>query len=288
MMVKLEEIVQITCNPTYYVFYEGYYTPYLYSKTNPWASGSANASIMYNYDTNTFFPYSLTTRMLDTYMMPSARTLPVLSLEIITSDDTVQYDLTDYIETMKYIQSDNSPVPTIAQIVATWSLVSHIVLDSKRFSVRYINDYGDTVLTGLDDMSDLTDIPDNVSSDEEVDEVVEQEVVEQEVPAMEEVVDALLTLAEPEAPKLVQCKCHSWPGEFHAAIDEFNKAWPECESRVEQTLPTIRGILASESATGVPTDDATMVETPTVEGSAHDVEGSAHDVEGTSVERISG
>jgi hypothetical protein len=285
MVVKLEEIVQIACSPTYYVFYEGYYTPYLYSKTNPWASGSANASIMYNYDTNTFFPYSLTTRMLDTYMMPSARTLPVLSLEIITSDDTVQYDLTDYIETMKYIQSDNSPVPTIAQIVATWSLVSHIVLDSKRFSVRYINDYGDTVLTGLDDMSDLTDIPDNVSSDEEVDEVVEQEV-----PAMEEVVDA--PLAEPEAPKLVQCRCHSWPSDcVREALDEFNKAWPECQSRAEQTLPTIRGILAS--ATGVPTEETTMVETPTVEGSAHDVEGTSvegtgHDVEGTSVERISG
>ena len=83
----------------------------------------------------------------------------------------------------------------------------------------------------------------------------------------------------------VKCKCHSWPSDcVRDALDEFNKAWPQCESRVEQTLLTIRGILASESATGAPTEETTMVETPTVQGSAHGVEGSAHGVEGTSVE----
>ena len=177
---KLDEIGQIAFNPTYYVFYEGYYAPYLYSKTNSWASGSAKATLFYNYDTNVFFPYTLTSRMLDSYLMTNARPLPILSLDIIDSDEKVHYDLTDYIEKMKFIQVDNLSGPSLAQIVATWTLGSHIVLDATRFSVRYINDYGDTIITGLDDMKDVLCVPDEVE-EEEGEEGETQEEAEGEV-----------------------------------------------------------------------------------------------------------
>ena len=89
---------------------------------------------------------------------------------------------------------------------------------------------------------------------------------------------------EPEVPMSLNCRCHSWPSNcVREAVDEFNKAWPECASRVDQELPTIRGILAASSGTGEPTADATMVETPTVEGNACSVEGNAN-----TVEKISG
>ena len=281
LFIKIDQLCSLAFTPAYYIFFNGYYTPYMYSRTNPWASGSAEPTILYNYDTNVFFPYTVYHSMFDTNLMATAKHIPILSLDIIDSNDKVQYDLTDFIETMRYIQYDDSGLPTLAQIVAAWSLSSHIVLDYSRFSIRYINQYGDTIKALLDDASDINQLFGD--GDE-----TESEESEEIAAGMEEVQDLpepVLTPLEPEVPMPVKCKCHSWPSDcVREALDEFNKAWPQCESRVEQTLPTIRGILASESATGAPTEETTMVETPTVEGSAHGVEGSAHGVEGTSVE----
>ena len=258
---KCDHMFTLAFSPAYYIFFEGYWTPYVYSRTNPWASASAAPTMLYNYDTNVFFPYTVYNSMFDNHLMSIAKAMPILSLDIIDAEDKVRYDLTDFIETMRYIQYDNSELPTLAQIVAVWSLSSHIVLDSNRFSIRYINQYGDTLFAALDDMTDITQDHDDVSEVSEdtlpCEEVVREEAVTEEV------------FTEPKAPMTVKCKCHSWPVdldaaiELHAAIDEFNKAWPECTSRVDQTLPTITGILAS--ATGAPTKETTMVETPTVE-----------------------
>ena len=273
--VKCDQLFTIAFSPAYYIFFEGYYTPYVYSRTNPWASGSATASMLYNYDTNVFFPYTVYNSMFDNNLMAMAKPIPILSLDIIDAEEKVRYDLTDFIETMRYIQYDDSGLPTLAQIVGAWTLSSHIVLDSTRFSIRYINQYGDTLITGLDDMTDITLERDDSS------EVSEDTLPCEEVVAEEVVAEAV---HEPEVPMPLNCRCHSWPSDcVKEAVDKFSKAWPECASRVEQELPTITGILA---ATGEPTAETTMVETPTVEGSAHSVEGTS--VEGSSVEGTSG
>ena len=273
---KCDQLFTIAFSPAYYIFFEGYWTPYLYSRTNPWASASAAPTMLYNYDTNVFFPYTVYNSMFDNHLMSIAKPIPILSLDIIDSAEKVRYDLTDFIETMRYIQYDNSQLPTLAQIVAAWSLSSHIVLDSSRFSIRYINQYGDALNALLDDANDITQSYGDEETESEETEEEESAAVMETVPdesaaVMETVSDESAAVMEtvPDAPMTVKCKCHSWPVdldaaiELHAAIDEFNKACPECTSRVDQTLPTITGILAS--ATGAPTKETTMVETPTVE-----------------------
>jgi hypothetical protein len=248
MFLKLDEIGQIAFNQTYYVFYDGYYAPYLYSKTNSWATGSAKATLFYNYDTNVFFPYTLSSRMLDTYLMSNARSLPILSLDIIDSDEKVHYDLTDYIEKMKFIQVENSSGPSLAQIVATWTLASHIVLDSTRFSVRYINDYGDTIITGLDDMSDVLWVPDEVEEGEGAEEGAEEEAEEGGEEGAEEGVEE-----------------GAEEGVEEGAEDEGEEGAVEGESQAEVTtefktdpIPTVAEILAESAALA---DDGPKLET---------------------------
>jgi hypothetical protein len=98
---------------------------------------------MYNADTRCFY--------LDDTTGISKR-LPILSLEIIDSDSEVVFDLTDYVETVRYY---GNSLPTISELVVAWSLGSWIVLDTTKYKARYITQTCDTVTVSISDKQSL-------------------------------------------------------------------------------------------------------------------------------------
>lgn len=126
-----------------YVFFNNYSSPFPAHLVLSSSVYSAKPCVMYNADTHCFY-------LEDTTGI--SKRLPILSLEIIHSDSEVAFDLTDYVETVRYY--DNS-LPTISELVMGWSLDSCIVLDADKYKVRYITQTCDTVTTFITDKESL-------------------------------------------------------------------------------------------------------------------------------------
>ena len=104
-----------------------------------------NPSLMYNMDKNLFYN---STSLLQ-LNLGTAVPMPILSLEIVDKNDKTLYDLTDFIESMRYIKlSDSYTKPSIGHIISVWQLHSKIILDTNKVCVIYINNSGNTV--GID------------------------------------------------------------------------------------------------------------------------------------------
>jgi hypothetical protein len=133
-----------------YYFMQGYVVPYLRTSVNEYASSSAKVEWIYTVEDKQFTAYGQ-------QGLPVGASLPILSLEIVR-DDSVAYDLTDFVETMVVIRSDDAApsFPSISQIVQAWVLHSKIVFDVRiEFAARVITTNGDTVVLELDDGRDL-------------------------------------------------------------------------------------------------------------------------------------
>ena len=115
---------------------------------------SAKPDLMYNMHTNTFYPYILSNGGLSE--IGTKVPIPVLSLEIIDKTGNVLYDLTEFIESMRYIKiSPSYSTPTIGHIISAWQFVSRIILDSNEVSVKYMNTNGDEVKTDIRNLLDI-------------------------------------------------------------------------------------------------------------------------------------
>ena len=126
-----------------YIFFDNYSSPFPAHSVLSSSVFSATPSVMYNADTRCFY--------LDDTTGISKR-LPILSLEIIDSDSEVVFDLTDYVETVRYY---GNSLPTISELVVAWSLGSWIVLDTTKYKARYITQTCDTVTVSISDKQSL-------------------------------------------------------------------------------------------------------------------------------------
>jgi hypothetical protein len=82
--------------------------------------------------------------------------IPILSLEITDTSGNFLHDLTDFIESMKYIMLSSTYVkPTIGHIISVWQLNSKIILDESTTLAQYINTNGDQLRTSIRNLSDL-------------------------------------------------------------------------------------------------------------------------------------
>ncbi len=132
-------------SPTYFLFYEGSYQPYVYHLMNPLASGSAHPVLMYNADTQLFFPW------VDGYSFKELQSdptscLPILSLEIVDrKNGKAYYDLTDFVEKVRFVHVANSTDPTVWHVISAWSLSSGIVPCHDSYTVRWIDGNGKTI-----------------------------------------------------------------------------------------------------------------------------------------------
>ena len=138
-------------NPNIYVFLDNYIQPFPARSLCLNSVHSATVVIAYNADTLVFFPHMSSQHYSEISEENRSKKLPILSLEIVNLKSEVIFDLTDFIVKVRYIETTDSGCPTISEIISAWSIGSMIVLDRDRFSVRYITEDGDTVLTTLDD-----------------------------------------------------------------------------------------------------------------------------------------
>ena len=93
-------------------------------------------ALMYNMDKKLFYNSSSLLQLELGTPLP----IPILSLEITDKNGETLYDLTDFIESMRYIKlSDSYTKPSIGHIISVWQLHSKTILDTSQVCVIYIN-----------------------------------------------------------------------------------------------------------------------------------------------------
>jgi hypothetical protein len=144
---RLAKAYSAVFRPNYYIFFEGSPQPHSFYAVNYWASGSAAPELMYSVDKKLFFPWiprnpiTLSEGMdFDAVFVEERyKALPFLSIEIVDAEGRAAYDLTDFLESMRYVALDGFPAPTLAHVISAWTLSSAIVPDPARYTVRYID-----------------------------------------------------------------------------------------------------------------------------------------------------
>jgi len=140
---KINIVYAAVTRPEYYIFFKNSAYPYLLSNTHPWATGSAAPEFVYWSQSKIFMPWVSN----DVYYVSpkeDGKTLPLLSLDLVnTSDDTVAYDLTDFIEGVRYM---GESIPTLNQVIAVWTLASNVVPNLAEMKIRYVNEDGETIV----------------------------------------------------------------------------------------------------------------------------------------------
>jgi len=117
---------------------------------------SVRPALMYNMTTNTFYPWNSLLSNHGVFHIGTKLSIPILSLEITDTSGNFLHDLTDFIESMKYIMLSSTYVkPTIGHIISVWQLNSKIILDESTTLAQYINTNGDQLRTSIRNLSDL-------------------------------------------------------------------------------------------------------------------------------------
>jgi hypothetical protein len=142
-------------HPDTVIFFEKNAAPFNPLKLSYGATGAARVAWGYNLDKLLFVEWCGTYYNTFFGAQGHIHPLPVLSIEIIpspTENDRVHYDLTDWAEKVRIETADAvRHTPTVAQILAAWSLSSGIVLDPSRFRVRLMNEQADTYEASVTD-----------------------------------------------------------------------------------------------------------------------------------------
>jgi hypothetical protein len=127
--------------PDTYVFFGS--CPFPYRMTDVNTSGPAVAPVSWYYDADTHF--FLSARMYDTQKPYRAHHLPFLSATI-KYDSLVLYDISDFVESLKWAGDEGEEHPPVSFILAAWTLRSGVVVqNSERLRLEVIDDNGDTV-----------------------------------------------------------------------------------------------------------------------------------------------
>ena len=216
---RLQRAYSVFYQNNYYVYFENIMIPYVFDSIVFWASGSAAPELMYCADKKIFFPWLPTNKMNPDYDpeqdgvmdMNAQKCLPILSLELIDADAKVAYDLTDFLEGVRFIELDGFPVPSILHVVSAWTLSSGIVPDLKRFRVRYIDSDGNTKILAVtaytaSECADTADIESDASpsTDESTDsaspDTTETVVAETVAAVVEAIAEAPAEAADAESP----------------------------------------------------------------------------------------
>ena len=144
---RLKKAYTAVFRSNYYIFFEGATMPHSFYTTHYWASGSAAPELMYCADKKVFFPWIPRNPAVpsqgidfDDVLLPERfKSLPYLSLEIVDAEGRAFYDLTDFLESLRYVALDGFPVPSLGHILAAWTLSSAVVPDPVRYTIRYID-----------------------------------------------------------------------------------------------------------------------------------------------------
>jgi len=117
-----------------YIFFENYSLPFSEHTVNFNTTNMDLIKFAYSPDKKLFFNYS---EVAAIELKPMR--LPILSLEIIDISSLVIYDLTDYVEKVRYV---NTRCPTISEVIMAWIIQDGRVLDKSSVKARYIEEDG--------------------------------------------------------------------------------------------------------------------------------------------------
>lgn len=134
--------------PADFVFFEGSVIPHPLRNTAYYATGSAPPELIYCADTKTFYPFIPHTPVGAIKTTTSHRLAcpTILSIELVDGENRVAYDLTDFLEGVRFAEVEGFPAPSLYHYLSAWSISSHIIPDYNRLGVRYIDVNGDTHL----------------------------------------------------------------------------------------------------------------------------------------------
>jgi hypothetical protein len=132
--------------PADYIFFEGSTTPHPIRSTAYYATGSAAPELIYCADTKTFYPFVPHTPVeaIKTTTTHRMACPTILSIELVDAENRVAYDLTDFLEGVRFAEVEGYPAPNLYHYLSAWSLSSHVIPDYNRLGVRYIDTNGDT------------------------------------------------------------------------------------------------------------------------------------------------
>ena len=138
-----------------YVLFDRIASPYLLTRVNTGAPTSALPKWYYDPVNFTFVEWKVGSAMKE-IMHNSAcvHTLPILSMEVVDRGRPA-HDLTDFLDKVNVYSDDQEVSPSIAHILAAWSLSSEIVLDvTRNLNVRLLTSTGSTVTTHVNSFVD--------------------------------------------------------------------------------------------------------------------------------------
>lgn len=131
-------------SPRIYAFCKGYTQPVLVTQS----INIDQCELFYDVGQSLFYSnLVLSTHICKPY------SLPILSIELIDVNGEVVYDLTNYIENMKFI--DISRRPSISSIVMIWATLTNNFLDPSAHKIRYIDMSGDECIVSFSDSTEL-------------------------------------------------------------------------------------------------------------------------------------
>jgi len=118
--------VRTALAPKYYLFFNGVAQAYATTSVELNKPGSARPIWVYSPEANTFLEWPL--HDTDTIQYHQ---LPILSLEIIDGEETVN-DLSEFVGKIRvHVRGDDKFSPSISNIVSAWAISSKIVLDPR-------------------------------------------------------------------------------------------------------------------------------------------------------------
>jgi hypothetical protein len=139
--VDMSRKVYRSLMPDTYVFFGS--SPFPYRMTDVNTSGPAVAPISWYYDADTQF--FLSGRMFETQKPYRAHHLPFLSA-VVKYDTLVLYDISDFVESLKWAGDEGEEHPPVSFILAAWTLRSGVVIqNSDLLRLEVIDDNGETV-----------------------------------------------------------------------------------------------------------------------------------------------
>jgi len=146
LLEKLNLSYEVFNNPRIFVFYKGYLQPVPY-KHNMSQEGY---HLFYNVDRSLFNS--------DNDWNKNTENLPILSLEIRDVSNNLIYDLTNFIESMRFIKTNKGGIPSFSSIVMIWATLNNMYFDPTRYKLQYIDTFGNTHETTFANTKELDTI----------------------------------------------------------------------------------------------------------------------------------
>ena len=166
---RIYSIIEQASKPNIYLFLENYPQPFPARLLDLDSPHTAPPELVYNADSTTFYPYKKDSTYETMIQEHKPKRLPVLSIEILDGESNVIFDLTDFIDRVRFINISGTDIPNISEIISAWSIESYVVLNKNNYNVRYIMNDGEMYELPLNEVG---------TEEEEEEEVVEDVIIE--------------------------------------------------------------------------------------------------------------